>query len=222
MDEEIKRCYEVLELDSTATPQEVKQAWREMAKVWHPDRFPNEPKLQHRGQEKLKAINAAYDLLSNFLADTSKPQSTTSQPHIRTQPPPPTKQNAVANLEMLCRHCNGLVEFSEDMERATVPCPHCGNELFLWRKNSQKNNSGGNNQTKHKVYPNQRSEISPNENQTAKVLYVIGFICWGFGAIDFIAGRGFHFDITGVPWSPPLAGFIGWLFTTAAQDKEKK
>jgi curved DNA-binding protein CbpA len=33
--------------------------------VWHPDRFPNDPRLQEKAQEKLKEINLAYDYLKS-------------------------------------------------------------------------------------------------------------------------------------------------------------
>lgn len=33
MTEEIQRCYEILELDLTTAAKDIKQAWREMAKV---------------------------------------------------------------------------------------------------------------------------------------------------------------------------------------------
>ena len=32
-----------------------------MAKVWHPDRFGHDERLQKKAQEKLKEINEAYE-----------------------------------------------------------------------------------------------------------------------------------------------------------------
>ena len=54
-------CYRILDLPPDATQEEVKRAYRELAKVWHPDRFTGDPKLQHKAQEKLKQINSAYE-----------------------------------------------------------------------------------------------------------------------------------------------------------------
>jgi predicted nucleic acid-binding protein len=95
MDSEIKMSYQVLELDETATADDVKRAWRQLAKVWHPDRFPNDAKLQQRGQEKQKTLNAAYKLLSDYLASPPPPKlrsqpSQNHQPHARPQPPKPS------------------------------------------------------------------------------------------------------------------------------------
>jgi hypothetical protein len=63
-----ERCLEVLGLAPAASAQELKAAYRDMAKVWHPDRFTHDPRLQRKAQEKLKEINDAYQqlLAGNF------------------------------------------------------------------------------------------------------------------------------------------------------------
>ena len=47
-----------------ATEAEVKDAYRTLAKVWHPDRFQTDPDLRLKAEEKIKEINAAYQLLT--------------------------------------------------------------------------------------------------------------------------------------------------------------
>ena len=54
------RDYAILDLDASASPAEVQQAYRDLVKVWHPDRFAHEPRLQRRAHVKLQAINDAY------------------------------------------------------------------------------------------------------------------------------------------------------------------
>lgn len=51
---------EILGLPPTATPDEIKQAYRDLAKVWHPDRFGNDARLRAKAEETLKRINEAY------------------------------------------------------------------------------------------------------------------------------------------------------------------
>jgi len=36
-------------------------------------------------------------------------------------------------LKTSCLKCGGSVEFPEEAENSTVPCPHCGKDLFLYR-----------------------------------------------------------------------------------------
>lgn len=58
-----ERCLEVLGLAPEAAAHEIKAAYRDLAKVWHPDRFTHDPRLQQKAQEKLKEINDAYQQL---------------------------------------------------------------------------------------------------------------------------------------------------------------
>jgi hypothetical protein len=59
------KAYELLGVKPGVSMRELKAAHRDLAKVWHPDRFQHDPRLQEKAQEKLKEINEAYDLLSS-------------------------------------------------------------------------------------------------------------------------------------------------------------
>lgn len=61
-----KVFYEILEIKSGASKNEIKQAYKRLAKKWHPDLFFNKPKLQLQAQEKLKKIIEAYKKLSAY------------------------------------------------------------------------------------------------------------------------------------------------------------
>ena len=58
-----KDPYKVLGIDRTATDEEVKAAYRELAKKYHPDNYVGSP-LADLAQEKMKEINDAYDTVS--------------------------------------------------------------------------------------------------------------------------------------------------------------
>lgn len=62
----IETFYEILELKAGASQNEIKDAYRDLAKVWHPDRFSHDPKLQIKAEEKLKLINQAYEKLRSY------------------------------------------------------------------------------------------------------------------------------------------------------------
>lgn len=52
--------YQTLNVSSTASDEEVKKAYRELARKYHPDNYHDNP-LADLAQEKMKEINAAYD-----------------------------------------------------------------------------------------------------------------------------------------------------------------
>lgn len=58
--------YQVLEIEPGASPAEIKQAYRDLTLVWHPDRFFDNPRLRQKAEEKLKRINAAYEFLKSY------------------------------------------------------------------------------------------------------------------------------------------------------------
>ena len=55
------RYYRVLGLEPGVSLEELKQTHKDLVKVWHPDRFADDPRLQQKAQEKLKEINEAYE-----------------------------------------------------------------------------------------------------------------------------------------------------------------
>ncbi len=61
---DLARCYQLLEIEPGATLEEVKRSYREQVKIFHPDRFAGDPKLQLKTQEKLKNINLAFERIS--------------------------------------------------------------------------------------------------------------------------------------------------------------
>ncbi len=88
MIDEIHNAYLALELEPGAALPQVQEAWREQVTVWHPDRFSGNLKLQRKAQERTKDINAAYNILKQFLKDSSTPHlrpEVAGEPH---KPPP--------------------------------------------------------------------------------------------------------------------------------------
>lgn len=57
------RSYWVLGLDPGVSLDELKRTYKDLVKVWHPDRFTDDPRLQSKAQDRLKEINEAYEWL---------------------------------------------------------------------------------------------------------------------------------------------------------------
>ena len=55
--------YQVLGVDPSASDAEVKKAYRELARKYHPDNYQNNP-LADLAEEKMKQINEAYDQIT--------------------------------------------------------------------------------------------------------------------------------------------------------------
>ena len=56
-----KDLYKVLGVDKKATPEEIKKAYRKLARQYHPDRNPGD----EAAEVKFKEVQAAYDVLVN-------------------------------------------------------------------------------------------------------------------------------------------------------------
>lgn len=65
--EDIGHYYKVLGIDLNATTQEIEQAYFDLTRVWHPDRFHNDERLRVKAEEKQKEINVAYAVIKDFL-----------------------------------------------------------------------------------------------------------------------------------------------------------
>lgn len=62
----ILTALQTLGLDTTSTDADVKLAWRDLAKIWHPDRFQNDERLNSRTEEQLKLINEAKSVALDY------------------------------------------------------------------------------------------------------------------------------------------------------------
>ena len=78
--------YKTLGVSHDATDDEIKKAYRELAKKYHPDNYQNTP-LSDLAEEKMKEINEAYDTIlrqrQNGGGGQSQGSYSTSYPNIR-------------------------------------------------------------------------------------------------------------------------------------------
>lgn len=80
---DLDRCYRLLGLEPGASIEEVNQAYKDLAFIWHPDRIPKDNlRLHQKAQDKLKEINHAREVLRGVKSRDRIPttQSTQKKP----------------------------------------------------------------------------------------------------------------------------------------------
>jgi len=79
LQQDLAALYAALGLPVGASLEQIEHAHRDLVKVWHPDRFGNNPRLQRKMEEKLKEINAAHDALREAFAQGYTPSSSANR-----------------------------------------------------------------------------------------------------------------------------------------------
>ena len=64
----LDEAYRILEIPPSASDDEIRASHRDLAKVWHPDRFGNDAGMQRKAEEKLKLINEALECVQSARA----------------------------------------------------------------------------------------------------------------------------------------------------------
>ena len=117
----INHALDILGLGPDAKPPHVKQAYRDLVKVWHPDRFPNDSRVRRKAEEKLKEINEAYRTLQGYDPDSRAQSRTHGGPAER---PNPTQYRREADPP---KHGSSSPPFeSSDKSETDSPAPEPG------------------------------------------------------------------------------------------------
>ena len=62
----VAQSYALLKISTSASPSTAKQAYRKLAKIWHPDRYINDPILRAKAEVEIKKINQAYAVIKAY------------------------------------------------------------------------------------------------------------------------------------------------------------
>jgi hypothetical protein len=66
---DILKCYEVLDIPPHSSAEKVREAYVQLAHVWHPDRYLNNPVLHLKATEHMRKIDEAYATFRQFMPE---------------------------------------------------------------------------------------------------------------------------------------------------------
>lgn len=79
----MRNPYEVLGIKENASEEEVKRAYRELVRKYHPDQYQNNP-LSDLAEEKLREINSAYDFIMKKFSGVGRQDTRTNYQNYRS------------------------------------------------------------------------------------------------------------------------------------------
>jgi hypothetical protein len=91
----MKDYYDLLELPLTASPDEIKAKYRQLVRIYHPDRFTNQTDKSY-AEQKLKQLNEAYAALTTTGRGAPRP--------VDARPPIPIVEPAVIDFGLVPPH----------------------------------------------------------------------------------------------------------------------
>ena len=95
----LQKCLKILELENPGSLQDAKRAYKDLVRVWHPDRFQGNPRLRQKAEQKLSEINLAFTYLSDYLESRHAAQVDAAKTTPRNSPSVIKKSNAAATPE---------------------------------------------------------------------------------------------------------------------------
>jgi curved DNA-binding protein CbpA len=84
-------AYRLLGLRPGSTLDEVKTAFRDLAQVWHPDRFPENDRLREKAAHNQRLINEAYAVLRDHRAPAAPAAASAPTPESVAVAPTPIR-----------------------------------------------------------------------------------------------------------------------------------
>ena len=115
---ELGRALEILEIDENSSPAEIKQRYKDLAAIWHPDRHSNNARRQKLATEKMKELNAAYDYVRSYLVFIKESEEIQSEEDVDEQ------------ILVTCPSCGTKNRIRKHYKNLIISCGNCGNPLF--------------------------------------------------------------------------------------------
>ncbi len=86
---DVDKYCRILEVSPYASLEEINQCHADLSWIWHPDRFPNQPRLQSLAKRRFQEINTAHQRLVQLLLNKPQPSYQSCQ---SAYPPKPRRE----------------------------------------------------------------------------------------------------------------------------------
>jgi hypothetical protein len=143
-DMDTAKAMQILGLDGNPSPTDIKKAYREQVKIWHPDRYSEGSALQRLAEKNIQDANLAYAHIKRHMpAEPQKKRRAASETEYPSSSFPSSPSSSAAQPLMSHR----LLSFFLSMMPARII-----SRLLLWLQNSPR----------HRFRPWYRYPISPD------------------------------------------------------------
>jgi curved DNA-binding protein CbpA len=167
---DIKKALEVLEVNEYMEFDAIRRSYRDLAEVWHPDRYAHNQRLAQKANEKLKEINNAYHIIQEHFRTKSANQENHS-----------TEQKSYIYVK--CVNCGVANRLPDSKSNdSNTKCGNCGQNLYAESEGMQANNTtkkGG--QANDQDIPEQKEK-----NNNRRVVIIVILVLAGYLAGDYM------------------------------------
>jgi len=118
--ESLREYLATLGVSADCSDHALTQAYRDLVKVWHPDRFAHDERLRLKAEEQLKLISNAYELLRKYRRETSSSRARPSSDSSRSSGPQQPSD------VVFCANCGVSLRVPEGA--TYLRCPSCKHE----------------------------------------------------------------------------------------------
>lgn len=124
---DLRQAYKILEIPENSSMPEIKQAYRDLAQIWHPDRHTQNERLQTKALEKMKELNAAYDCICLHLNAERATGFTADE----------SKHEGYTQTIIVCPECGTKNRVRSPINDSGAKCGRCGSYLFREKQKRQ-------------------------------------------------------------------------------------
>ncbi len=168
MNDKIAKAFDSLEISANSTLDEAKQAWRDLAQVWHPDKHQSNERLQLKATEKLKEINGAWDVIKEYFASPNHEDYTqdsyTRDYYSSERTKTGRKTSSAKYKSITCPHCGTANQLLQTALIELAKCDACGKYLSMAEEvKEQARRAEINKQREHQAELRRRKERNERE-----------------------------------------------------------